>query len=221
MASSVGKVTSEPEPTMVLIEPAKKPTASTSSASRTDMCWHRRLTAVPDEKPPHRPRARPVRVRTRRHGALRTRHVPEHDGHLRVAREARSEVAPARLRSAHTAGAARAHARRRRHPAQGGRQHRSRARCRRRRDRARARRHRYRAPGAHVVPQRRAADRQPRTRPPTWRPDPDAPPVVRVHRTGIRTGGRPRRAAAAEATRPRRRSTISRSPTTTSCRPRR
>jgi hypothetical protein len=37
---------------MVLIEPAKKPTARTRSASGTDMCWHRRLAAVPDEKPP-------------------------------------------------------------------------------------------------------------------------------------------------------------------------
>ena len=37
MASSVGNVTSEPDPTMVLIEPAKKPTPSTSSASRTDI----------------------------------------------------------------------------------------------------------------------------------------------------------------------------------------
>ena len=37
MASSVGKVISEPDPTMVLIVPARKPTATTSSASRTDM----------------------------------------------------------------------------------------------------------------------------------------------------------------------------------------
>ena len=37
MASSVGKVMSEPEPTIVLMVPAKKPTPSTSSASRTDM----------------------------------------------------------------------------------------------------------------------------------------------------------------------------------------
>ena len=48
---------------------------------------------------------RALRVRARRHGALRARHVAEHDGHLRVARQARSAVAPARPRT-RTAGAA-------------------------------------------------------------------------------------------------------------------
>src|SRR5436309_4414723 len=65
MASSVGKVTSDPEPTMVLIVPAKKAAAITSSASRTDMvpgtvdcnpprAWEPSLgvSAVSDEKPP-------------------------------------------------------------------------------------------------------------------------------------------------------------------------
>jgi len=37
MASSVGKVSSEPEPTMVLMVPARKAAPTRSRASRTDM----------------------------------------------------------------------------------------------------------------------------------------------------------------------------------------
>ncbi len=35
MASSVGNVISDPDPTMVLMVPARKPTPTTSSASKT------------------------------------------------------------------------------------------------------------------------------------------------------------------------------------------
>src|SRR5947208_3446694 len=68
MASSVGNVISEPEPTMVLMVPARKPTPATSSASRTDIVlgtvdwWavgtehlkttERRERTLSDDKPP-------------------------------------------------------------------------------------------------------------------------------------------------------------------------
>ena len=58
MASSVGKVMSDPEPTIVLMVPARKPAPITSSASRTDMvpgtvdCWRIDGGRVPEEKQP-------------------------------------------------------------------------------------------------------------------------------------------------------------------------
>src|SRR6476646_9732795 len=92
MASNVGNVINEPEPTMVLMVPARKAAPTRSRTSRTDMlpgtvdcAWFR-----PGEQRRGGRQAtggesgRVVRVRARRCGALRARHAPEHDGDLRL-----------------------------------------------------------------------------------------------------------------------------------------
>src|SRR3954462_12613075 len=82
IASNVGKVINEPEPTMVLMVPARNAAPASSRTSRTDMvsgtvdcAWFR-----PGEQQRGGRQAtggeggRAVRVRARRRGALRTRH---------------------------------------------------------------------------------------------------------------------------------------------------